>query len=1164
MATKYYTDAQIAALTEQAKKMGVAPPDFNKPPSSAAYDKLSATNKVSTIKTSSSSNVLSSLAKPISTTSVISAPSTIDKTKINVASIPIDGVSKAKEKLATAEEKLKKLNKDDLENRVRQFDNEQDKKATEALINLQFGGTSLDKEARYFKPVAFIDYYTPYVKVKIFAPQKSKPGQESEPTANIGLLDTEFPSENSSDILIQNNYVESLSLSAEGGPLKFTLKLIDTSLNFSDTLLMRFAKQFSAGIYLEISYGWSNKKDYENIKRTVDGIEEIKPIHYINNFVGLLQDVEVDETDTKRTLTITGMQFDTLPGELMYLTPYNELGPYPMMTYQFLNFLSLNEKQMNDILITASHFNAAAPEDIKGNDTKTERNIKKKTKAGFVSVLGGTGETAKYKKAISEYQSYKSKLSKDDTRYELLQNIENANASTTNTLSPEQIFKFYTHKNFLSIVQAEDNLGIATRTLMELFTTILRDIRIHPWVAFQYISKVMHSKMTIGTSNKKNPILVNDFVGVLQSVSANLDLTPNIEKIAGWDNWDKKSLDQIYRDNESLKIIGVLPTDIAVNKETSWGGLLEMIASKCYVFVEKEKDYDIDSSGEIKTKLAEVGGKIVRVPVQKKPEDVQKAAQEKDSKSAMRVDFNDAAGGITDGKKEKKGKKSAAKIIQNYRSMEPLKVQCFCTTKRTAVNILEGEKLLNEAKLKMSVRSSSAFDKMQFNNPSYNKTLAQKANERINATLKNVTETDANAFFFCVNIYNNKQAEMFDSNFGGQQIHQAYSFRFKTQNNYAVNFNPGLPNIKMIDFPDVISFKPDMKGVFAKMQNVISASKFLKIDIPDGSGSKARLISGDTLNARKEIADLKDSKIQLDTEENQQETTKERKEEISKQKREINQRIDELTKLGANITENPNAMAIYNNPIYLDMSTSMTALNGNGLNNNSVGILKNNIVNFRKRFMMDAQSINATLEIMGDASFKDTTNFMSDLIFIRVLNPDGSDSMHTGIYRVTGYRHELTSGAFKTTLPLVKDSTVNNPKLISQLNDVIYTDVLTKQEAWDAILNDKNFRNNLQKGQDAAGVKQALRTKFPGKSEQELDKMTADELNKATNSKRLFENTEANVNENTKYKEQEDAVLSKKRYELEQIALKKYEKEAAAKPKAKMASKKTAVSKLKK
>jgi hypothetical protein len=1136
----------------EAKRKSLSPPDFSKPPSSAALDKVKATTAAKHTKpTVAPTPGVSKIPIKITDSSLL-APTTVSSKIDGIGSTTISPTSKSVTAidLAEAEARIKGIdNYDDIQERNRQFDNESDKKATEKLIALQQSGTSLDAEAEYFKPIAFLDTYAPYVKVKIFAPKKSDPNNPTAPNENIGLLDTEFLSDNQT--LIQNNYVESLSLSAENGPLKFTLKLIDTSLNFSDTLLMRFAKQFSAGIYLEISYGWSNRVDQENIDRSINNQESTKPVIYINTFVGLLQDVEIDEGELKRTLTITGMQFDTMPGELMYMTPYNELGPYPMMTYQFINFLALNEEQKFDIIKTASHFNANAPKDIK----EKEKGFNKDKK--FSSVMGSTDNMNKIINSITNFHKELGKLTESDSRVKLLNDITAA-STDTKILDPGKVLSYYTNKEFKKFVQAEDSLGIATKELMERFTTIIRDIRIHPWVAFKYIIGVMNYKMSEGTPSTVNPIVINDFVGAIQTYKDGdkIKLDPYENKLAGWDNWDKKTLDKIYRNNDSLKVVGILPTDIVVGKETSWGDLINSITSKCFVFVDKELKSGTD--GEVETELVRLGETFVRKIKPKDPKDIAKAGAEKDPNVAD-LKINRA-----DGKANAHGAKNGTgKLLAEYRSIEPMKSQCFCGTKKTTINILKGEILLNEAKLKMSARSASAFDKLGKGTKANDAEIVRKANEKIKKQLELVESTNKKAFFYNINLYNSKQSEMFDKNFGGQAIHQAYSYRFQNQNEYAYSFNPGIPSLRMINFPDVLAFKPDMKGAFTKIQNVISASKFLKIDIPNGVGSKARIVSSDYLNGVKEIEEIKEEIKEIkNTLGEKSKSTKEEKEEADKQLKAKRKRLEDITKAGANITDNPNALAMYNNPIYLDMSTSMTALNGNGLNNNSVGILKNNIVNFRKRFMMDAQATNATLDIMGDASYKDTVNFMTELIYVHALNPDGSDSMHTGIYRLSGYKHELNTGSFKSSLMLVKDASVDNEVLKKQLNDVIYADMITKEEAFDAILKDKNF----QKGQDVAAVKQALRKKYKdaGKtvSEQTLDKEATAQISQGISStNNVIQNTNEFNNQSALRKQADDIATSKFGATIEKKLTPPPPKSPKTKAKAK--AKKPAVSKIK-
>jgi len=929
-----------------------------------------------------------------------------------------------------------------------------DKEAVKKLKAFVNAKTSLDNASQYVKPIALLDYYAPYVKIRLFYPKRVE-GKY----VTVDLLTSEFltsSTDSPNQTLRMNNYIESLSLVAEGGSdIKFTLKLIDSNLDFTDSILMRFSKEFGNGIFLEVEYGWSNKEK----KSLVKWNGEKKPVFFTNGFVGKVDNIEVDENlESKRIVTITGIRIDNLPGELSTVLPYNELGPYPMITYQFIKFLQLNAEQMKKIVQLASGYNASEP------DKGVQRDKKGKIKLGINTVIRGKED--ELKRLIDNFHKAKDGLKKelkeDDPRYKFLSSIGSSSA-----LRPKEVENYYLQQGFKQVIQSKDSFGNLTEELMRKFTTIIRDIRIHPFEALKYIAGVMNAKINDAKISDENipGILINDFVGILDKKKSSFDknsfeLIPRetegyeIGALAGWANWDMLRLDQIYDSNEALRMVGILPSDIVVSPTTSWGDLLNMCAQKCLVYSEA---LDLDESGEVKI------DPLSNMPKKLSKDEINKKGKEKDASYIP----------ILETSFDKKTKEVAFKLAKDFKKVSPMKIKCLLTNKEQALDMLKGIELLNEAKSQKSFRSVSEIDtalekgnKKELREEI--KTQAESAKKSAIETKDKVKQAAKKDFFYVINIYNDKQYDLFDANFAKNNILQGYSYRMHTQNEYAYNFNPGLPGTKLINFPDVLSFKPNLGNIITYLQNIISASKNLVIQVPDGDASRAIITSSDKKARERALKEKKEQKkgFMDDKAKAKGEETKELAEKIKNLQKEI---TDDENYLKSSIVSDEDTNAMYKNPIYLNVKTPLSAIYGNGKNNNDIGILKTNIVNFRKRFMASASSqYEASLEIMGDPSFNDIANFGTALIYIKVYNPDGSDSMHTGIYRLKGVRHELQSGAFKTNLSLHRDPKIDNPELLKDLESTIYSDALTKEEAWNRITDKINLQD-FAKEKDAKG-----------------------------------------------------------------------------------------------
>lgn len=925
-----------------------------------------------------------------------------------------------------------------------------DKKQVKALTDYANRNTTLEKASLYLKPVALLDYYTPLVKIRIFSPTKEQSGYGEDV-----LFTSTFQASNG-EALEMNNYVQSFSYEAGAGKQDINIKLIDTDLDFADTILMRFSRDFENGIYLEVEFGWSNKESGAGLIKDING--ESKVVHFTSKIVCNLRDIDVDEdVSGKRSLTLVAHLFNNLPGKLSQVTPYNELGPMPIMTYQLIRFLALKKEEMYDILKTASQINASTAKEFTKEEGKTFNNKE------IASVLGGS--TEEYRRYIADFDGAKSNLKESDPRKKLLDDItKSLKSEGSNAGEVNKIEKLFNQETFKLLLRGDDTFAEKSEILVRKFSTIIRDIRVHPWACFKFLLQVMQQKfkengMSVGS------IIYNDFAGATDYKNSkfernNFDVLAKEKAIVGWENsLERTKLHKDYKENKTLRLIGILPTDVSATPGTDWESLLNMCVSKCYIFA--QKSFKLDASGDV-----EFSGHGKRaVPKTETQEELKKKYKEDDISTGI---FKDAAG--------------------KYRKIESIKLNSFGTNKNNVLDILNGIILLNDAKTRQSVLSASEFDTHDPLTAGL-RTEAKSKNESLKKVFLRVKNETDNEMYYVINIYNNKQGHLFDNNFAKQNIHQAYSYRFTTQKQYAGSFNPGLPSVKMINFPDVTSFRANLKGMLSLLQDTVSASRNLKLDVGSSAGgSNLRFVSSNNLAIKNKLESIETDLLRIHN-------LKEKTEENSKQLKELEAEETSLKKLlGSKLNEDDSTFAKYKYPIYINAKVPTSFIYGNGENNNDVAILKNNIVNFRRRLLISGSfQPEATLEIFGDPSFSQIINFGTALIYIRVYNPDGTDSMHTGIYRLNGFKHDISAGFFKTTLTLKKETMHENEKLKQELENIIYMDSVTREESWETIKEQESFKEAVKKKREE--LEKQLNSTVPKLSEAEKNKILNENSN---------------------------------------------------------------------
>jgi hypothetical protein len=233
---------------------------------------------------------------------------------------------------------------------------------------------------------------------------------------------------------------------------------------------------------------------------------------------------------------------------------------------------------------------------------------------------------------------------------------------------------------------------------------------------------------------------------------------------------------------------------------------------------------------------------------------------------------------------------------------------------------------------------------------------------------------------------------------GRSGIVQAYSIRmFKGKESDWNTYNPGYPTVWDINFPDVLNFtvkSPNLKTAISGLiqnsvtapQNQLSATTQVKNTIAELRNSTEKAIDAINIDDKQNRA----SKIQ------NAETF--------------------LAQLKAAMEQDEQKYAFVNNQINVDVDFQQRGVYS-GTEGETL-TLKKNMQAIRRELTQHMSAIEADLRILGDPTFN-STNLSRSMIFIKVLNPDGSLSMYTGLYLILSIKHEISQGKFETIFSLM-------------------------------------------------------------------------------------------------------------------------------------------------
>lgn len=249
---------------------------------------------------------------------------------------------------------------------------------------------------------------------------------------------------------------------------------------------------------------------------------------------------------------------------------------------------------------------------------------------------------------------------------------------------------------------------------------------------------------------------------------------------------------------------------------------------------------------------------------------------------------------------------------------------------------------------------------------------------------------------------NESAGQIFGQQTGKNAIIQAYSYRTGgalqlVDGDVAGRFNPGYPSVMDINFPDArnlnikFNYKNALDGIKAVMREKIPKSTVADKNYKEAT---TKLATAEETAKSKLSKKTLETKAQSAIEKTEEETTKENN---AIQYQQYNSKLPYT---------HPSSLLFKKN--IRSGSTYIQTLQERKM-----------MQEYRKHLMLDVSIVTATLTILGDPVFDQATD--SQFIFLKILNPDGSLSFFTGLYRITDVNHEITAGMFQTTLELAKD-----------------------------------------------------------------------------------------------------------------------------------------------
>lgn len=930
------------------------------------------------------------------------------------------------------------------------------------LKNVANKNTSLRVAPFSKKPIAYLNQLTPFIKVTLKLPKPPVPGKGQKfKITEYDHIDLFFNPTGKDSNSYFNNYIKAFEYTYEGGGWKCSLSISDISFDFSDMLLLRFRSLEDTNLtFMDVTFGWTTPE--YNMRKQKDGII------FQNTVTFQVQEMTEEDSVYEREIKLSGVVTSTFPDAAGLVTPYSIFGPYPLITYNFIKYLvEPFDVQLSLMGLTSKDPVKNPPkipaEDIKGK-AEFVRNLylagkilgkedplKKKTKKQWLDLIFGKSEA----KVGGKEEEIFPTTSFAGSEIDELKKIFKPGTSGEKTLNSKVITEIYNSEVFYAFVKGKIQTSASVsenpiRYLVSRVAPICKELKLHPWEAMRYfyysMIEVVRPNVTKSGSSSDSPdynFIEMDFADVIDysgseggpgAKTGDLKALKMGEKIIGYKSESSEATLQTNQEDPYIKLFGITGDSISVGTGTTWEQLIQSAASKVKVDIgsllnsKDAKDFKDASEKFKKTKIPKGGVKA-----------------EDNVKEENNMLFIKQFG----------NKKNLAFKFAN------LNAKMFFASAQTRKTMCETIQLMLEKKYQNNTNARERLNQIETERATLTETaaadnLTTTADKNIGKVLNDyIKMTTPNSLV--LSFFLDRAGCVFGEGFGENNIVQVYNVRFKNSN---VGFSQtaGGPSgtALSMEFPDVVSFKPTIKNLFDHVRNILPLIDMFAVE-KDGPNKK---ISSTMKDHYGEAATYADKSISEKTAEiSKAKTAEEKKSSIldlrtkytdkikSDQDAADSQNIKVLEPFSDNDSNN---LRKWKERARFPIHWNSDPRQGNGFldgdTDADAALMKTSITNLKRRMIIHSMTYEAELRILGDATFAGTY-FNDKLIYIKVLNADGRDSIHTGIYRITGYTHSITSGSYYTTFKLTKSPDLNSgdyPQFEAQMIESLSRDSLTQ------------------------------------------------------------------------------------------------------------------------
>ncbi|HPU95102.1 MAG TPA: hypothetical protein PK398_02900, partial [Candidatus Gracilibacteria bacterium] len=655
-------------------------------------------------------------------------------------------------------------------------------------------------------------------------------------------------------------------------------------------------------------------------------------------------------------------------------------------------------------------------------------------------------------------------------------------------LNSKIITEIYNSEVFYAFVKGKIQTSAAVqenpiRYLVSRVAPLCKELKIHPWEAMRYfyysmievvrpnvkkgdtsdgpaynfIEMDFADVIDYGGSESAPGVISGDLKNLITKDKKTLKMTT---KVLGYTSERSEANLQTNQEDPYMKLFAIPADSISVGAGTTWEQLIQSAASKVKIDI-----------GEL---LNKDDAEVFKKEKEKFKKEIGKKKSDPESKDNVKEENN-----ILFVKQFGKDRGLAFKFAN-------LNAKMFFASAQTRKAMCETIKLMLERKGANNLNAKERLTQIETERAKITKTaaadnLTTKADEKIGKVideyLKMTTPNSLVLSFFL-----DRAGCVFREGFGENNIVQTYSVRFKNSNAGFSQTAGGANGTSLsMEFPDVVSFKPTVKNLFDHVRNILPLTDMFAVDKAgpnktisstrkDSFGATASYLDEQISEKKAELSKAKSEEEQKSLEANLRTliTSKIEADRDAKESSDLKILGSEEGEDGKFRGTDSNNLRRYKARARFPIHWNSDPRQGNGFldgdTDADAALMKTSITNMKRRMIIHSLSYEAELRILGDATFAGTY-FNDKLIFIKVLNADGRDSIHTGIYRINGYTHSITSGSYYTTFKLMKQPDLNSgdyPQFEEEMINSLSRDSLSQSVLPPEVVFDKAGSNNEQ------------------------------------------------------------------------------------------------------